>query len=320
MDFTYQIKSLLFAVAVGDAIGLPVEFESRQTLSEFPITSMIGNGTYNQPLGTFSDDSSLTFCLAEALIHGCNPDIIGQYFVKWYIQNFWTPRGHVFDIGFTTRTAIEKIANGVKTELAGCGEVSCNGNGSLMRIAPLVFYLYDKPIKERFEITQKVSSITHAHIRSSIACFYFLEFLRQLLEGKHKFDIYKNLQSEIPSLFNLISISQEEIQLFDRLLKLNICEFTEDKIFTSTYVLHTLEASIWCLLTTETYKEAVLRAVNLGEDTDTTGAVTGALAGLLYGFDAIPQNWAEQIVRKDDIKNLAERFAYSLHKPKFLFN
>lgn len=104
-----------------------------------------------------------------------------------------------------------------------------------------------------------------------------------------------------------LAINQTEIALFDRLLKGDITKFNEDEIQSSGYVLHTLEASIWCLLTTENYKEAVLKAVNLGNDTDTTGAVTGGIAGLLYGLDNIPENWLKQIARYNDIENLAER-------------
>ncbi len=176
-----------------------------------------------------------------------------------------------------------------------------------MRISPLLFYLLDKPITERYEITKQVSSITHGHIRSVIACFYYLEFARQLFAHKDKFEIYKNLQTEISNHINLLSINPTEIALFDRLLRGNIYDLTKDKIYSSGYVLHTLEACIWCLLTTENYSDAVLKAVNLGEDTDTTGAVTGGLAGLLYGFDNIPTNWIRQISRNDDIENLAER-------------
>ncbi|MCX7737166.1 MAG: ADP-ribosylglycohydrolase family protein [Candidatus Kapabacteria bacterium] len=309
---TYNIKSLLFGVAVGDALGVPVEFESRNTFRLNPVKDMIGYGTYNLPPGTWSDDSSLTFCLAEALTQGFNLNNIGQNFVKWAYENFWTPLGEVFGIGLTTRKAISRLKNGVKPELAGENSESSNGNGSLMRISPLVFYLLDKPIEERFEITKKVSSITHGHIRSVIACFYYLEFAREILKGTEKFEIYKKLKIQIEQFLTSISISTAEIGFFDRLLKKNINELNDKDISGSGYVLHTLEASIWCLLTTESYKDAVIKAVNLGEDTDTTGAVTGGLAGLLYGFDNIPTNWVNQIARKEDIEDLAERLAKKL--------
>jgi len=273
---------------------------------------MIGYGTYHLPPGTWSDDSSLTFCLAEALAEGFDLNVIGGNFVKWLYQDYWTPYGEVFDVGAVTRRAISRIANArdaASIVTAGETHESSNGNGSLMRILPLVLYLWTRPINERFEITKQVSSLTHGHIRSVIACFYYLEFARQLLEGKDKFEIYKNLQSEITGYLVGAAIAPLEITLFDRLLKHDITQVQEEQIASSGYVLHTLEASIWCLLTTDSYAEAVLKAVNLGEDTDTSGAVTGGLAGLLYGFDGIPANWLKQIAKHGDIENLAQRLA-----------
>ena len=309
IDYTYKIKSALFGVAVGDALGVPVEFNSRQAICKNPVVDMIGYGTYQQPEGTWSDDSSLTFCLAEALTQEFDLNTIGQNFVKWYRFNFWTARGHVFDVGFATRQAIARLSEGVQPDLAGGTDEFSNGNGSLMRILPLLFYLLDKPIAERFNLTKQVSAITHGHIRSVIACFYYLEFARQVLEGKDKFDIYRHLQSKITNYLTNISINPKEIRLFDRLLKNDIDKLPEDEIDSSGYVLHTLEASIWCLLTTNSYKEAVLRAVNLGGDTDTTGAVTGGLAGLLYGIDNIPVNWLQQTAKYKDIEHLAKRLS-----------
>lgn len=304
-----NIKAVLFGVAVGDALGVPVEFQSREIISKNPVSDMIGYGTYNLPPGTWSDDSSLTFCLAEALTHDFSLNKIGQNFVKWYQENYWTPHGNVFDIGFATIQAITRLAQGEKPELAGGFDETENGNGSLMRILPLIFCILDKPIEERYNITKKVSSITHGHIRSVIACFYFLEFAKQIIEGKDKFEIYKNLQLEVSNHLQSLSINPNEIALFERLLKSDIHNLDESQIQSSGYVLHTLEASIWCLLTTNNYKEAVLKAVNLGIDTDTTGAVTGGLAGLLYGFDDIPKKWVQQIARKKDIENLASKLA-----------
>ena len=315
IDIINTAKDILFGVAVGDALGVPVEFKSRQTISTNPITDMIGYGTYHLPAGTWSDDSSLTFCLAEALTQNFDLNVIAQNFVKWTHENYWTPHGNVFDIGIATRQAISKLARGERPELAGGFDVSSNGNGSLMRISPLLFYLLDKSINERYEITKQVSSITHGHIRSVIACFYYLEFARQLFERKDKFEIYKNLQLEITDHLTSLSINQTEIALFDRLLNSDIHKLDEDQIHSSGYVLHTIEASIWCLLTTDNYKDAVLKAVNLGEDTDTTGAVTGGLAGILYGLENIPPKWITQIARKDDIENLAERLAKNIIIP-----
>jgi len=302
-----DIKSVLFGVAIGDALGVPVEFKSRQTLQQNPVTDMMGYGTYNQPPGTFSDDSSLTFCLAESLTEGFDLNVIAQKFVAWARDGYWTAGGDVFDIGGATSNAIRRLQDGVHPDLAGGTKETDNGNGSLMRIAPLLFYIWDKPIDERFRMTQQVSAITHGHIRSVIACFYYLEFARLLLHKKDKFEIYKTLQTEVSDFLLLQSINPDEIMLFHRLLVHNIHHFPEERISSSGYVIDTLEASIWCLLTTGTYREAVLKAVNLGKDTDTTAAVTGGLAGLLYGYDNIPKEWRTQIARRDDIERLAER-------------
>jgi ADP-ribosyl-[dinitrogen reductase] hydrolase len=200
---------------------------------------------------------------------------------------------------------------GTKAELAGRTDEQSNGNGSLMRIAPLLFYLFDKPVNERFEITKQVSSITHGYIRSVIACYYYLEFALHLLEGEDKFQAYKDLQTLIPAFLNSLSIDPAEISRFDRLLKGNIYELEEDHIQSTGYVVHTLEASVWCLLNSYNYRDAVLKAVNMGLDTDTTGAVTGGLAGLLYGLDDIPEHWIKQLARHADIENLSERFSFS---------
>jgi ADP-ribosylglycohydrolase len=304
-----KIKSILFGVAVGDALGVPVEFKSRQEIKNKPVTDMIGYGTYNLPPGTWSDDSSLTFCLAEALTGDFDVNTIGQNFVKWYYNNYWTPLGNVFDVGIATKKAIERLAKGVQADLAGNFDTSSNGNGSLMRILPLLLYLFDKPISERYEITKQVSSITHGHIRSVIACFYYLEFARQLSTKKDKREAYHTLQIDITDYLMSMGVDSTEVAYFDRLLKQKIYELSEENILGSGYVLHTLEASIWCLLTTNNYQDALLKAVNLGEDTDTTGAVTGGLAGILYGFDAIPKHWLNQIARYKDIENLAERLS-----------
>lgn len=306
-EYSYQIKSALFGLAIGDALGVPVEFKTRNEISKKPITDMIGYGTYHQPPGTFSDDSSLAFCLAEALTTEFNLDSIANNFVQWADHDFWTARNEVFDIGNATSEAIDRLVRGFNPELAGGVDEHSNGNGSLMRILPLVFYTFDKPLPERYLLTKQVSSITHGHIRSVIACFYYLEFARQIILGIDKFQIYKNLQTEVTDYLKSYSIDQNEISLFDRLLVNQITDLPEEEIKSSGYVLHTLEASIWCLLTTDNYKAASLKAVNLGGDTDTTGAVTGGLAGLLYGFDTIPSSWINQIARKEDIVDLGER-------------
>ncbi|QAR30849.1 ADP-ribosylglycohydrolase family protein [Ornithobacterium rhinotracheale] len=300
-------KEVLLGVAVGDALGVPVEFTSRESLQNNPVTDMREYGTYQQPAGTWSDDSSLTFCLAEALTQEFDLYKIAENFVAWAYDSLLTPHGEVFDIGISTRKAIDKLSRGTEPTEAGGKEPDTNGNGSLMRILPLVFELKGKTNQEKFELVQKVSSLTHAHIRSVIACYYYLEFAQKLMDGKDKKSIYLELQKEVPTLLEQVGVSQEEIQVFDRLLKADISELPENEIDSGGYVMHSIEASIWCLLTTENYSEAVLKAVNLGRDTDTTGAITGGLAALTYGLDDIPIEWQKVLARYKDILSLSER-------------
>jgi ADP-ribosylglycohydrolase len=177
-----------------------------------------------------------------------------------------------------------------------------------MRILPLLLLLRDLSIEERFKLTIEVSSITHAHPRSVMACFYYLEFALELMKGRNKFEIYQDLKSNVLDVFNSNNDYIKETHHFNKLLKENIHDLNENSIESSGYVIHTLEASIWCLLTTNTYEEAVLKAVNLGEDTDTTGAVTGGLAGLLYGYDSIPVECINTIKGKNEIDDLINRY------------
>ena len=304
------LSKIILGVAVGDALGVPVEFKSRAFLKENPVSDMIGYGTHHQPAGTWSDDTSLTLCLAESILEGLDLDNLAQKFIAWKNDNYWTPHGWVFDIGIGTRIAIERLEYGVKPELAGGFEEMDNGNGSLMRILPLVLLTKNSEINERFELTKKVSSLTHAHIRSVIACFYYLEFAKKIIEGKDMFEIYYELQIEIPLFLYSKEINLNEISKFNRLFNQNIFELNEFEIKSSGYVIDTLEASIWCLLTTKNYKESVLKAVNLGSDTDTTAAVTGGLAGLFYGTESISENFLNIISRKKDILSLCESQTY----------
>lgn len=298
------LQTILIGTAVGDALGVPVEFEPRSVLKANPVTDMREYGTYEQPKGTWSDDTSLMLCLAESMREGLDINTLAQKFISWKNDNLWTPHGWVFDIGIGTRIAIERLENGMKPELAGGFDERDNGNGSLMRILPLVLHIKDLDIEERYDWTKKISSITHAHVRSVMACFYYLEFAKKIIEGKDKFQAYNELQSELTQYFEQRKINPIEIHKFHRLLDENISEVNEDNIKSSGYVIDTLEAAIWCVLITNNYKDAVLKAVNLGHDTDTTGAVTGGLAALIYGMDTIPNEWINMLARKDDIINL----------------
>jgi ADP-ribosylglycohydrolase len=311
------IQDAFFGFAVGDALGVPVEFETREWLQENPVLGMQGYMRYNQPPGTWSDDSSMLFCTAESLCRGYDLEDIALQYSKWKNERFWTPRGRVFDIGIQTSKAIERIDRSLEMGLRvkpipeqGVNEKE-NGNGSLMRILPLAFYLKDKPGKEGYRVIREVSALTHAHARAVIGCFMYIRFAMSLMEGNDKYQAYTDLRNYIPE-FCRTTICSAEYEYYSRILDHNISDFPEATIRSSAYVLHTLEASLWCVMRNDNFRDTVLQAVNLGEDTDTVAALAGGLAGMIYGKDQIPEEWISVLARKEDILELAWRFSKSL--------
>lgn len=302
------IRSILYGVAVGDALGVPVEFTPREQLRQKPLTDMIGFGTYQQPAGTWSDDSTMTFCLAESIARGYDLHDLAQRFVRWVDEAYWTPYEEVFDIGITTRAAIAQLAAGVSPRQSGEGGERSNGNGALMRILPLLLLWDEQPHEEaRFALVQEVAAITHAHPRSAIACYHYLHAAHALSRGAAPDEAYRHANALLLQQWPLLRLPEAERPHFARVLDGNIATLDEADIRGSGYVIHSLEASLWCLLRTGSYAEAVLLAINLGEDTDTTGAITGGLAALHYGYKSIPQPWVETLARLADIEDLCRR-------------
>jgi ADP-ribosylglycohydrolase len=299
-DRKTAVSSLLLGLATGDALGVPWEFMPR---GSFHCDGMSGYGTHNQPPGTWSDDTSLALCLADSLSRDFSPADIAQNFVKWYDEAAFTAHGTVFDTGISTAKAVSRLKAGIAPEKAGCAGVNENGNGSLMRIAPLVFYLTDKPEAERFNLTKIVSYITHAHAWSVAACFIYLEYLRKLSDGMDRDAAYTELRGDFQC--GSPYIGNSTLDRFSRILRGDIRTLPESGIKSGGFVIDTLEATFWCFLTTDSYREAVLKAVNLGDDTDTTAAVTGAMAGLACGPDAIPADRLETPAGSGDIRRLA---------------
>ena len=302
---------------MGDALGVPVEFTSRKDLQREPVKTMRGYGIHDRPPGTWSDDSSLTFCLAEALTQELLTDklykTLADYFCRWEREAYWTAHNDVFDIGNTTVTAIFHLNRGIPPIEAGGTTESSNGNGSLMRILPMAFCKELVDFPELIQRVHKVSCLTHAHPRSQIACGIYISVAVFLLQGENPIAAYQKGIEQIKDIYRKQPYDSE-MHHFQRVIEGNLASFTRDSINSSGYVVHTLEAALWCLLNSENYPDAVLTAVNLGEDTDTTAAVTGGLAGIYYGMEQIPQEWIEQIARKDDIIDLASRLERTINQ------
>jgi ADP-ribosyl-[dinitrogen reductase] hydrolase len=192
--------------------------------------------------------------------------------------------------------------------------VESNGNGSLIRIIPAALYFCDLNDTELYERVKEISSVTHAHFRSVFSCFIFSKYVIELLKGNNKINALAKIGNEAIHFARNNSFNESEVKLFERILSGSIHHTSEDSIRGSGYVLDCLEASLWCFLTTDSYADAILKAINLGEDTDTTGCVTGALAGLHYGDENIPMLWSIKLSREKDIIKLAEDFTESLKK------
>lgn len=250
------LRDCIYGLAVGDALGVPYEFRPRGT---FECTDMIGYGTHGQPAGTWSDDTSMTLATCDSIRELGHIDTadMRDKFVSWIARGEYTIDG-VFDYGGTTARALH-------TGKGGSGERD-NGNGSLMRIAPLAF------IDATDEEIGEVSAITHAHRTSTDACVIFVELMRDVMNNA------------LPSW------------------ALHLKDAPEHEIRSGGFVRDTLKAATWCFVNTNNYEECVLAAVNLGDDTDTTAAVAGALAGTAYGIDAIPQEWIDTLRGKELIE------------------
>ena len=293
-----KVKDGIIGLIVGDALGVPVEFYTRFELEKNPVVGMRENGAHCQPAGTWSDDSSMTLATMTSIVNrqGIDYEDIMDEFLLWLHEGKYTnSKGKAFDIGMGTSEALYKYENGTSPlKSGGTGERS-NGNGSLMRILPLA---YIKDID--YQTVENVSSLTHAHERSKIACALYVEIAKSMLEND------MTIQEHVDMACNKIKNHYRnsiELKHFQKILDNEL-----DEVNGKGYVIYTLECVINCLVTTDNYRDAVLKTVNLGGDTDTNAAVCGGLAGIYYGFDSIPLDWIDEINKIDEVLSLCEKY------------
>ncbi len=310
-------RSGMYGLITGDALGVPVEFSDRSARMQDPVVGMRAFGTHNQPAGTWSDDSSMALATLDSIAEKKSIDYrdIMERFKDWYTVGKYTPFNHLFDIGNATSKAIYNYMRGADPTEAGGTEERDNGNGSLMRILPACLYLYHRQKSictsedESIYVIHNVSALTHAHLRSQIACGIYYFMVKTVIDRSGSLtDRLQYAMDEAYRYYRRDFGNHKELARYDRLTDLNsFKDLDADDISSSGYVVATLEAAVWCLITTDSYAEAVLKAVNLGDDTDTVGAVTGGLAGLFYGYDAIPQEWIQELQRKELIEEILSK-------------
>ena len=305
-----KIKAVMLGHAVGDALGVPVEFAKREELDNAPVTDMEGFGTYPYPAGTWSDDTSLSLAALDVLKNGkIHWGEIMLNFGAWLQNDKYTATGETFDAGKTCVKAIIKyLTSDIKATESGEKDERSNGNGSLMRIHPFVLYATLNLLNGTEDghylwlaCIRDASMLTHAHQRSIMGCYIYGYCLSFLLKESTKESLIKGIKFAEKDLDYL-----PEFEHYNRIFDKDFINLKREEIKSTGYIVDTLEAALWCVLNTNSYEECVLTAVNLGDDTDTVAAVAGSLAGALYGLDAIPEKWLNTLKKRDYIEEMCE--------------
>lgn len=284
---TEYLKSAMLGLIVADALGVPFEFKNRGT---FSVAGMTGYGTHNQPVGTWSDDSSMTLATLDSMIRTekLDCDDIMERFTGWFDDGTYCPYGECFDIGHTTLTAIGKYKSGYSATCCGGKGFKDNGNGSLMRILPIAF------VEHTVDDILDLSSLTHAHEISLMSCRLYVQIAENLMSGMSKEDAITHLSCCVDECENIPKMK----------------DYPQEQIKSSGYVIDSFEAAVWSFVNSESYRECVIKAVELGDDTDTVAAIAGGLAGIYYGIGGekgIPEEWIDTLARKDWIKEMLDK-------------
>ena len=330
IDDMERVKGALFGSFVGDALGVPVEFKTREEVRKNKVTKMLEYGSHNQPIGTWSDDSSMVLATMDSICesNGIQYHDMMKRFLEWMDNSKYTANNDVFDIGNTTQESLWRYKDNSSIYLCGAKEEYKNGNGSLMRILPVSIYMHYTNIHldNMIDVITNISSMTHAHIYSVLSCIIYTVFIDEFLREKDTKTAYLNTQKIIKELIEngkkIASTDEEKTKIygvFDKLISRDISILDETYIKSTGYVVDSLEASIWCILTTSNYQDAVLKAVNLGGDTDTIGAITGGLAGLIYGYNAIPTDWISVLKRKEYLSEMTTAYISLIEKSKGMY-
>ena len=303
-----KITDSLFGHVLGDALGTPVECLSRDYLQEHKVTEMLGgeSSQHKEPIGSWSDDTSMELALIDSIIKTktIDYDDIMNNFLLWIDEGKYTPSNHAFGVGKRCLASINNYKSGKNALECGNAEKESMSNGSLMRILPVALYSYAKKLSEEeiIELTNNVSSLTHRQEEVQFACYIYVKYIIDLLNGAKKEQAYDNLRNR------KYTYSNESINLYSRLIKDDIRELKINDINSSSYIVDTIEASFWCLLNNNNFEDTIITAVNLGQDTDTIAAIAGSMAGIIYGINNMPKRWIDALKKKEYLTSIFNKF------------
>ena len=301
MDLRDRFRGALLGLAIGDALGTTLEFKRPGSFES--ITDMVGGGPFGLQAGQWTDDTSMALCLAESLIARRGFDSVDQLtrYCRWNREGYLSSTGSCFDIGVTTRAALERFE---RTQEPFCGPTDPRtaGNGSLMRLAPVALFYAQRP-REAIERAGESSRTTHGAREAVDACRYFAGLMVGALQGGSKEELLSPRYCPVPGLWT-------ESPLAPKIAAVAAGSFTAKEppaIRGTGYVVDCLEAALWAFHRSDTFKDGALLAVNLGDDADTTGAVYGQLAGAYYGEQGIPEPWRAKLAYRELIERSAEQ-------------
>jgi ADP-ribosyl-[dinitrogen reductase] hydrolase len=294
MDVEDRFRGCLLGLAVGDAVGTTVEFKPRGSFT--PLTDMVGGGPFNLQAGQWTDDTSMALCLATSLVECAGFDAKDQMerYCRWADEGYLSSTGKCFDIGATVAAALRKFRQ-TGDPFSGLSDPQTAGNGSIMRLAPVALFYYPD-IKTAEHFSMESSRTTHGAEECLDACRLFARMIVRALLGENKEEVTLADGVSFIGSPKIVTIARGEY------LQKHI-----DEIRGSGYVVASLEAALWSFMNTDSYKDAVLTAANLGDDADTTAAVCGQLAGAYYGETGIPPAWLEKLAMRQYITAIAEK-------------
>lgn len=307
MDKQEIIKNCIFGLAVGDALGVPYEFMRRDQTQAVDLTNMKSYGYFHkQPAGAWSDDTAMTLASMDSITRsrGFAPDDMMAAFQDWYQNGAYTSTGETFGVGRTVYHALRKAQNLLPALQCGQKRFHDNGNGSLMCVALVALYcaFHDLGRADEVRLVGDASAITHAHEISKLGCLIYTDYLKLIINGINKLAAYdKCCEIDYSNAF-----SKKALKAYERVLHGGLPELRQHKLVESGYVVATLEAARWCVLTESTYEDTAVAAVRLGYDTDTIAAIAGSMSGILYGREAIPQKWMSDLLQKESINALCD--------------